>query len=329
MNFIKTIYELLIMLLKILLFGWVKSFANVLKLIWAKILECRRRRKIPERERKVPDGKCVPIQRPEFHQPDPLIYAQFYLMSLGLAVTWDNPDIVLEQAGVPVSSSKLQPDTDYDVIARIWNNSTEAPVAGLPVQFSFLSFGIGTTNTAIGSTAVDLGVKGGPNHPAFARMKWHTPKKVGHYCIQVFLDWFDDANPNNNLGQENTQVGTAHSPADFTFNLRNATPEWHDFHFETDSYAIPALLPCPEQPMRAATRSTDDLAHHRRQAHPVPEGWSVEFNPSRPRLGPQEEVEIHARIAPPAGFLGTQPVNVNAFYQGSFVGGVTLYVTGV
>ena len=34
---------------------------------------------------------CVPINHPNFKRPDPLIYDQYYLMSLGLAVTWQNP----------------------------------------------------------------------------------------------------------------------------------------------------------------------------------------------------------------------------------------------
>ena len=147
-------------------------------------------------------------------------------MSLGLAVTWDNPDIQLYENSAPVSSSQLKADTDYEIVARIWNNSTEAPVVNLPVHFTYMSFGVGTQSHGIGDTQVNLGVKGGSNHPAFAHMLWHTPAAAGHYCIRVNLDWNDDANPNNNLGQENTNVVQAHSPGSSTF--RSATRPTND-----------------------------------------------------------------------------------------------------
>ena len=82
-------------------------------------------------------------------RPDPMIYSQQYLMSKGLAVTWQNPDIHLELGGVPVDSSDLKPNTTYDVIARIWNNALDAVVVNMPVDFSFPSFGIGTTGTSL------------------------------------------------------------------------------------------------------------------------------------------------------------------------------------
>jgi hypothetical protein len=54
-----------------------------------------------------------------------------------------------------------------------------------------------------------MGVKGGTNHPALARMVWKTPPVPGHYCIQVVLKWIDDVNPENNLGQNNVDMGHA------------------------------------------------------------------------------------------------------------------------
>jgi hypothetical protein len=98
------------------------------------------------RDRKQPGTPNVPPWA--YRQPDPLIYSQQYLQAQGLAVTWSNPDIHLESPaapGVPVDSHDLQPDTDYLVIARVWNGSTTAPAPGLPVHVSFLEFGIGTT----------------------------------------------------------------------------------------------------------------------------------------------------------------------------------------
>src|SRR4051794_36811621 len=81
----------------------------------------RARGELPGRRSRDADSNCIPIRHPAFHRPDPLIYAQYYLMSLGLAVTWDNPDIELRRNGVAVSSSLVQPDTDYEIVARVWN----------------------------------------------------------------------------------------------------------------------------------------------------------------------------------------------------------------
>ncbi len=247
-------------------------------------------------------------------------------MSQGLVVTWDNPDIALYRNGALVPSSQLASDTEYEIVARIWNNSTDAPVAMLPVVFSYLSFGIATLSHPIASDTVNLGVKGGPNHPAFARVKWRTPTAAGHYCIQVFLDWFDDANPNNNLGQENTLVRTAHSPADFLFVLRNNTAQRQLYRFEVDTYRLPRIPYCDPGKRTASGRISEQ---HNRQNFPVPPGWRVEINPPHPVLAPAEEKSIAVRITPPAGFTGNQGFNVNAFYEHVFAGGVTLYVSSL
>jgi hypothetical protein len=128
------------------------------------------------RDRQPPGTPNVPPWA--YRQPDPLIYSQHYLQAQGLAVTWNNPDIHLESPaapGTPVDAHDLRPDTDYLVIARIWNGSTTAPAVGLPVHVSFLEFGIGTTRHEVGQTAVDLAVKGAAGCPAFAAVGWHTP----------------------------------------------------------------------------------------------------------------------------------------------------------
>ena len=68
---------------------------------------------------------CIPIKHPAYKKPDPLIYDQYYLMSLGLAVSWQNPDIEILLGGVPVVSAyDLLPSTAYTIRARIWNGST-------------------------------------------------------------------------------------------------------------------------------------------------------------------------------------------------------------
>jgi hypothetical protein len=305
----------------------VPTLLELVAALTAIIRRLRRRCGLSERERRRSPDLCVPINEPAYKRPDPLIYDQFYLMSLGFAVTWDNPDIQLYRGGVPVPSSGLDPDTEYDVVARVWNGSTEAPVMGLPVHFSFLSFGVQTVSHPIGSTIVDLGVPGGPNHPAFATVKWRTPATPGHYCIQTLLDWFDDANPANNLGQENTSVGKAHSPASFEFVMHNPTRESLQYRFEVDAYRIPLPPPCGEITDPAA-RVREARARHNRNRFPLPAGWSVTFSPSAPELAPGADQMIAVEVAVPAGFHGTQAINVHAFNRYGLAGGVTLYVEG-
>jgi hypothetical protein len=273
----------------------------------------------------------VTIPSHTYKRPDPLIYSQSYLMSRGLAVTWDNPDIRLERQGVPVSSSDLAPSTEYLLKARIWNGSTEAPAVNVQVWFSYLSFGIGTTSTPIGETLVNLPVKGAPGLPVIAEMPWTTPGTPGHYCIQVMLVWPDDANPMNNLGQENVSVKAFNSPsARFEFALRNDSPMQRTFRLETDSYLLPARLPCGElavedSPLGVAGGA--QVSRHLREAHPLPRGWRVEFFPAGElTLAPGALQTVTATVISAGESVPMQAINVNAFADGKLAGGVTLYV---
>jgi hypothetical protein len=330
---LKTLWKILAGLLRILLYGWVVALVGIMK-AWCRIVaQLCAQRKLPERERKTAASPCVPIREPSFVHPDPMIYSQFYLMQLGFAVTWDNPDIQLLKDGVPVPSGLLARNTAYEIVARIWNNSNDAPIKSLPVRFSVLSFGIGTRSDPLGSAAVDLGVKGGPNHPAFAHMKWRTPDVDGHYCLQVFLDWLDDTNPFNNLGQENTNVGHFHSPAAFDFVLRNATTDEQTYRFEADTYQIPDPSPCGDRvgttdgEHREGIRMREARMRHDRRNYPVPQGWEIIVEPDHLELVAAAERTIRVSVAAPDGFRGRMPINVHAFYgDGKLAGGVTLYV---
>jgi hypothetical protein len=303
------------------LYGWFTALVELLRLL------CRVVKRLcakDPRRRKASRHRCVPIDNPAFVRPDPMIYDQYYLTGLGLAVTWDNPDIQLYLNGSAVSSNQLLAGTTYEVVAQVWNNSTDAPVVGMPVAFSFLSFGVGTVSTPIGSTQIDLGVKGGPNCPSYARTAWTTPTTPGHYCIQALLQPADDTNPLNNLGQENTNVGTAHSPAVFEFTLRNDTEKRQTYRFEPDAYVPGTPDPC------GASSSKKDraarAARHRRGAHPVPPGWQIALAPATPVLDPGQATVITVTAEPPAGFSGNQVLNVNAFHAAGLAGGVTLTV---
>ena len=292
-------------------------------------------------------GCCIDIPASEYKRPDPLLYAQFFLMQQGLAVTWDNPDIQLYDGSLPVSSSSLVPDHDYDVVVRVWNNSYYAPAASLPVYLSFLDFGVGMTSNPIGKTYVDLGVKGSSHCPAFAKIKWHTPKVSGHYCLQAILDWPDDANPDNNLGQENTNVGTMHSPAAFTFQVRNDATITRNFELETDMYRLPKPKQCPPQDGIAKGRDkrTSRLKESRmrwnkaleEQGHvlfPVTPEWKVKIEPETFTLNANQVITVKVEIEYKKGeFSGRRPFNINCFASGphqkrKLTGGVTLIVEG-
>jgi hypothetical protein len=298
-------------------------------------------------QRKIRPGKgqCNSLNNPVVRVPDPTIYDQYYLMSLGLPISWENPDISIWLGGVPVSPSDLSPGTTYQVLARIWNNSTDAPIAGLPVAFSYLSFGVATVSHPIGQTSVNLGVKGGPDQPAFATINWTTPSVPGHYCVQVTLLPASDTNWNNNLGQENTQVVAAHSPAVTTFDIRNDTKQRQIYRFQVDGYEIgdPTCPPPPGDnqdnaapvvnplPARLAYLSMQPAM----QATPLPPGWTVTFRPANPELTPSAETTVQITIEPPSGFTGNQTVNVHAFRtpvdrrdaNATLAGGMTFSVT--
>lgn len=141
--------------------------------------------------------------------------------------------------------------------------------------------------------------------------------------MQVLLDPIDDLDFTNNLGQENTDVAKATSPAEFTFTLRNNTKRTRRYRFETDAYVIPDLLPCSSL---ANTRDRG-LSRHRRGNHPLPPGFVIAINPESPNLASDDSVVVQISITPPAGFIGRQPVNVNAFHEAGFAGGITLTVT--
>jgi len=328
--------------------GWLK---DLIALVCKVLAECRRGKWLHDHRKGKPmrcPPRCAVIPPDVYKRADPLIYCQRYLMEQGLSVTWNNPDIQLYRNGVPVNSSQLEADTDYDVVARISNNSTDAPAVGLPVEFSYLSFGVGTTSTAIGTDVINLPVKGAPGHPAQAKVTWHTPAVAGHYCLQAYLRWDDDANPDNNLGQENTNVGHFASPAVFKFPVNNNDTIRKLVTMQADEYVIPDRLSCREkekyknkysdveQPRRLMTvpvpplESQEDWnfarARHAHGAFPVSHGWQVDIEPRSMTLAPGQQQEVTVTIMHPDKFEGSKSFNINAFYGTDLLGGVTLTV---
>jgi hypothetical protein len=237
-------------------------------------------------------------------------------------VSWDNPDIVLFRNGVIVPEGNLLPNTEYEIVATIWNNSFDAPVVGMTVDFSFLSFGTGTTLHSIGTKVINLGVKGGINHPAHAT--------AGHYCIQVDLKWTDDLNPSNNMGQNNVDVVSTQSPATLKFDLRNQTGTQATYTFQIDTYVLPTLKDCEERLTRRSNEEKwkviQDL--HDRSKHKIPPDWTVTVSPPTIKLNAAEEVSIEVSIEPPHSFKGTKAFNIHTLLEnGTFMGGVTVYVS--
>jgi len=284
-------------------------------------------------------GCCLNPSPAVYVRPDPMIYDQYYLMAQGLAVTWNNPDINLfDMQGVPVSPDGLTPDQDYEVVVTVLNGSYQAPAPGLPVYLSFLSFGIGTVSTPIGATTTNLGVKGSPQCPTHPKFTWHTPATPGHYCLQALLVWADDANPFNNLGQKNTQVGTMQSPAEFSIPVHNQAGVQRRFEIEADMYQLPVLPPCSDQPAvlpkegrYAESRARWDEAL-RTQAYgmfPVTAAWKVSIHPATFDLAAYETATIAVAIEAVDHFEGVQPFNIHGFASISagprtLAGGVTL-----
>jgi hypothetical protein len=229
-----------------------KAFVEFLKLVPTLITRllrflCDLWRALKRGCHRPPRGGCCVNLPPGVHvRVDPIIYDQYFLMSMGLAITWDNPDIQLfDTFGNLVSPYDLNPDTDYNVIVRVWNNSYDAPAPGLPVILSFLSFGIGISSNPVGTTSTNLGVKGSPHCPDLANFVWHTPTTPSHYCLQAVLVWSDDANPFNNLGQKNTQVGKIHSPAVFSIDVQNQATVRRHFDIEADTTSFRNSRPVP------------------------------------------------------------------------------------
>jgi hypothetical protein len=313
-----TIWKGLIAVLRTLLYGWVLALWRLVAAV-CRAIHRRPRPKTGTPRRPTADTDCVPLDDPAFLRPDPLLYSQHQLLAHGLAVTWDNPDIVLVRNGAPVASHELDPATTYDVSVRVWNNSTEAPVIAMPVRLSYLDFGVGTVPIPIATGTVDVGVKGSSTQPSFVSIPWTTPATPGHYCLQALLDPVDDIDRENNLGQENTDVRPMQSPANFSFELRNGSALPHTYRFELDSYVLPSLPACADGEPREQT-----LLRHRRAAHPVPDDFTVTVVPAQPELAAGAQTTVTVSVEGPPGFVGAQPVNVNVFHEHGFVGGVSL-----
>ena len=342
LNGLKKFFSALVEFLKLLV-TILPQLVDFLRGLWRAFRRCFRK---PHR-----GGCCLDLSPTVHLRADPMLYSQYWLMSQGLAVTWDNPDIqIYDMFGNPVAPVGLIPDQDYQVVVRIWNNSYGAPAASLGVDLSFMHIGFGNTRFPIGFTTANLGVKGSTHCPAFAKFIWHTPALKGHYCLLAQLIWSDDANPNNNLGQKNTLVGETHSPAQFVFTVTNEATVARRFELEVDVYSIPELPRCSDAPSLETTRlgSAKNAGRYAesqarwaaallKQAYgmfPVTGGWKVTISPQDFELAADGSRDVNVSIEFAAGkFIGAENFNIHGFATPpdgprKLVGGVTLNVQG-
>jgi hypothetical protein len=310
--------------------GWRLTVRLLLRLLrrFLRFLQGRRRDDCgaPRRYR---DVDCLTPPRDIRARPDPSIYSQEWLMARGFAVTWDNPDFrVLDAAsGTEVDRFSLLPDHDYIIEARIHNNSLMAAI-GTRVDFEVRAFGIGTPPlSALGGVTLDVPATG--NAPA--QIAWHTPGSGGHNCLRALISHIDDANPQNNVGQHNTDIAVPASPTRaLTFLVGNDGGRVRRLNLRLNAYALPDEAPCAKsfEERNSVTYLRRLQAAHDVRRFPVPEelGARLSF----------DELEFHERdvhpvtltLDPAAATGPRRAINVEGYEDGRLVGGLTAYVGG-
>ncbi len=203
------------------------------------------------------EGGCESLPEPIIRRPDPAIYSQSFLMSQGLPVTWDNPDINVALASNPgqiePDSYHLVADTDYIVSVQVHNAATD-PAIGVRVRLVYRPWSFNSPDLipveidANGQEVfqfVDVAAMGA----AVTQFRWHTPPvqpgQAQHFCLQAILSHPLDINPNNNIGQENTNVYseqprsvTPGELAEIEVPLHNRLEREERFRFQAHRYEI-------------------------------------------------------------------------------------------
>jgi len=345
MSFLKMLMKALTNLVT----GLLTALPDLIKIIVERIRDACRWQKRYGDKRPV---DCLPVPAGIYLRPDPSIYSQSYLMSLGMAVTWENPDVSLtDLAANVIGSHDLLPSTKYIVKATIHNRSNDAPAPGMPVNFSLISFGIGgNTVQEIGTTSVNLPVRGAPGEPALATMTWTTPPVPGHYCILIDAIWppKDDANPLDNTGTENTVIrgGKPGKALVFTIPVRNTLQGTRKLNVHLNSYVLPerSILPSsnsrnagglPEGARRPGVlgSTTESLlqriiAANAEGRFPAPADWIPELSHRELTLESEGTVDLLFTVTVPL----TAPVNEEQRFniavtddsKHQLVGGVTI-----
>lgn len=289
------------------------------------------------------DDCCIDLPDDMRPRPDPYVYSQDWLDARGFAYSWDNPDFVLiDSAGVIADRMQLRPNEQYRVVIHVHNGSL-MPAVGTDVSLETREFGIGgLTVSPVGSVTIDIGALGTED----ATFRWTSPGPGVHSCLRVTLQHPDDGNPQNNVGQHNTEVIHAESNDRSTFIVRNPGREATVLRLVLDSYLL------PETPMRARSleerNSREYLralqARNSRAQFPVPEVLNVRLLRGGAPI-PQDDqhdgasgfLEVDAsgavtlELAANAPAPGQQAgiVNVSAFDGAVLVGGLTIYLDAV
>lgn len=305
------------------------AFPRLVRLVCRWLADLKRRGK--REEQPLP---CLPIPAGVWLRPDAYLYSQRYLMSLGLAVTWDNPDVtLLDMAGKVVGSHDLAPSTPYRVIARIHNRSPDAPAPKMPVVFRLISFGAGgPSKQTIGTVPVDLPVRAGPGEPAIAEIVWTTPPVPDHYCIEIEAVWADDAFPPDNVGQHNTVVRGAHPGERPRFHVpvfNRLREDMLEVVAHVDGYRLPERpLLRNEQEDHAALFERVKLANAL-ERFPADANWQPTLSPAELRIEPGEKGEVVLDLVVPADapLHAEKRFNVSIRRRdGSMLGGATVIV---
>lgn len=276
------------------------AFPRLLALLWRKVRDCYRDRTGPD-----PAVPCLPIPAGVWLQPDAYLYSQRYLMSLGLAVIWDNPDVTLtDGAGNIIGSHDLLPATSYRVSALIHNKAADAPAPRLLVSFTLLSFGAGgSVRQGIGAVPIDLPVRAAPGEPTLASLVWTTPPTPGHYCIEIEAVWPDDKFPPDNVGQHNTVIRQArhgeqvHVQVPVGHTLQGVTR----LRVQLDSYQL------PERPLLRTVREDTAALAKRIVAANNPDRFLAD--PSWDAALSTRELELEAGGSASVGFDAKVPAS--------------------
>jgi hypothetical protein len=324
------------------------AFPNLIKLIVVLILRlCKLHRRYGGKQ----PIDCLPIPSGVYLQPDASIYSQQYLMSRGMAVTWDNPDVKLTDGlNNVVASHDLQPSTSYTVTATIHNRKNDAPVPSMPVVFSLVSFGIsGPSVQSIGSTVVDLPVRGALGEPAQAAITWTTPPAPGHYCIIIEALVTNDANPLDNVGQHNTVIQGVINSQTIVLKvpIRNILQGPRTFAVQLHSYHLPAhpivrgglsgraqAASSEARPRTSGGPRESDatllarvVAANRPELFPAPPEWTPAISQSSVVLDPGQTVELEfTATVPSSAPVGLrQPFHISVTEKSTNrpIGGVT------
>jgi hypothetical protein len=249
-EFLFAVLKLLALLLALLL--------TLLAWLWMLLLAMLRGKYLFPEEK---DESCARLPEAVIRRPDPAIYSQRLLMSQGLPVTWNNPDIWIAPAANPAAiepdSYNLKDDEDYIVTVQAHNAGTDAAI-GVRVRLRYRPWSFNSPDevpveTDAGGNEVVRFVNIPPLGSALATFAWHTPAVPAgsdseHFCLVASLYHPMDTNTANNSGQENTNVWRSPNPGlpaagdtiQIDVPLHNFGRRERRFVFNADTYAIDA-----------------------------------------------------------------------------------------